>query len=171
MTNTPAEAPVPDRRMDAYYYSFAPTKSAAVDKILGAIACAGKAFHHTNDWADACNPYDDHTGHTPVEWIQNAAIEASAQFTALTAEAERLKNDPAFVEYKRLKAEVESLKTQVATAMSSADAAFTAASERSRSDNERLRAALADVLSYVPHGDMPVTIYDNARAALKEPRT
>jgi hypothetical protein len=33
--------------------------------------------------------------------------------------------------------------------------------------NERLRAALRDVLSYVPHGDMPVTIYDNACAALK----
>jgi hypothetical protein len=32
---------------------------------------------------------------------------------------------------------------------------------------ERLRAALRDVLSYVPHGDMPVTIYDNACAALK----
>jgi hypothetical protein len=33
---------------------------------------------------------------------------------------------------------------------------------------ERLRAALRNVLSYVPHGDMPVTIYDNARAALAE---
>jgi transcriptional accessory protein Tex/SPT6 len=32
---------------------------------------------------------------------------------------------------------------------------------------ERLRAALRDVLSYVPHGDMPVTIYDNARAVLE----
>lgn len=32
---------------------------------------------------------------------------------------------------------------------------------------ERLRAALEDVLSYVPHGDMPVTIYDNARAVLE----
>ena len=31
---------------------------------------------------------------------------------------------------------------------------------------ERLRTALRDVLSYVPHGDMPVTIYDNALAAL-----
>jgi hypothetical protein len=33
--------------------------------------------------------------------------------------------------------------------------------------NERLRAALRDVLSYVPHGNMPVTIYDNARAVLE----
>lgn len=32
---------------------------------------------------------------------------------------------------------------------------------------ERLEKALRDVLSYVPHGDMPVTIYDNARAALE----
>ena len=31
---------------------------------------------------------------------------------------------------------------------------------------ERLRAALEDILSYVPHGDLPVTIYDNALAAL-----
>jgi len=35
-----------------------------------------------------------------------------------------------------------------------------------RAEVARLRAALADVLSYVSHGDMPVTIYDNARAAL-----
>ena len=32
---------------------------------------------------------------------------------------------------------------------------------------EKLEAALRDILSYVPHGDMPVTIYDNARAALE----
>jgi hypothetical protein len=29
-----------------------------------------------------------------------------------------------------------------------------------------LLEALCNVLSYVPHGDMPVTIYDNARAAI-----
>ena len=32
---------------------------------------------------------------------------------------------------------------------------------------ERLRAALRDVLSYVPRGNMPVTIYENARATLE----
>ena len=31
---------------------------------------------------------------------------------------------------------------------------------------ERLRAALRDVLSYIPYGRLPVTIYDNALAAL-----
>ena len=45
---------------------------------------------------------------------------------------------------------------------------LTAEAERLTSDNDRLRAALRNVLSYVPHGDMPVTIYDNARAALAE---
>jgi hypothetical protein len=33
---------------------------------------------------------------------------------------------------------------------------------------ERLRAALEDVLSHTSYGDIPVTIYDNARAALTE---
>jgi hypothetical protein len=33
---------------------------------------------------------------------------------------------------------------------------------------ERLRAALEDVLSHTSYGDIPVTIYDNARAALAE---
>ena len=32
---------------------------------------------------------------------------------------------------------------------------------------ERLRAALRDALSYSTIGDMPVTIYENARAALE----
>jgi hypothetical protein len=33
---------------------------------------------------------------------------------------------------------------------------------------ERLRAALEDVLSHTSYGDIPVTIYDNARAALAQ---
>jgi len=36
-----------------------------------------------------------------------------------------------------------------------------------KAEIERLRAALRDVLSYVPRGNMPVTIYDNARAVLE----
>ena len=34
-------------------------------------------------------------------------------------------------------------------------------------ENERLRAALGDILSYVPHGDLPLNLYDKARAALE----
>jgi len=70
-------------RMDAYYYSFRPTGVPEVDKILSAVACAGKAFHHTGDWYDDADTYPYHTGKTPVEWIQNAASEAAEAFKAL----------------------------------------------------------------------------------------
>jgi peptidyl-tRNA hydrolase len=72
-----------ERRMDAYYYSFDSTGVEVVDKILGAVACAGKAYHHTDDWMEETNPYDDHTGETPVEWIQNAAKEAAVRIEHL----------------------------------------------------------------------------------------
>jgi len=73
-----------ERRMDAYYYGFDKTGVEVVDKILGAVACAGKAYHHTDDWNEKTNfPYDDHTGETPIEWIQNAAKEAAARIEAL----------------------------------------------------------------------------------------
>jgi hypothetical protein len=74
-----------ERRMDAYYYEFEPTKNVAIDKILGAVACAGKAYHHTQDWCDIANQYDDHTGVTPIEWIQNAAFEAADKIERLRA--------------------------------------------------------------------------------------
>ena len=80
-----------ERRMDAYYYDFEFTKNASIDKILGAVACAGKAYHHTQDWCDKTSPYDDHTGETPTEWIQNAALEAADEIDRLRAENERLR--------------------------------------------------------------------------------
>lgn len=83
---TPAEQAA---RMDAYYYGFARTGVEAIDRILSAVACAGKAFHHTEDWNNRVwdgTPEDKHPapyepflrGWTPVEWIQNAAIDAAA---------------------------------------------------------------------------------------------
>jgi len=80
------ESDMSERRMDAYYYDFESTKNAAIDKILGAVACAGKAYHHTQDWCDETSPYDDHTGKTPTEWIQNAAIEAADALAAMQAQ-------------------------------------------------------------------------------------
>jgi hypothetical protein len=74
------------RRMSAYYYSFEATGKDAVDKLLSAVACAGKAFHHTDCWGDDADPGDDHTGECPVAWIQNAADEASAEIERLKAE-------------------------------------------------------------------------------------
>lgn len=73
-------------RMDAYYYNFSPTGVPEIDKILSAVACAGKAFHNTSEWnaeaygGDAPEP---HRGTTPVEWIQNAANEAAQDIRAL----------------------------------------------------------------------------------------
>lgn len=66
-------------RMDAYYYGFAPTGVELIDRILSAVACAGKAFHHTEDWTEeGIRPYEDvFTGDTCVDWIQNAANEAA----------------------------------------------------------------------------------------------
>lgn len=71
-----------EKRMDAYYYSFRPTGCEAIDNILSAIACAGKAFHHTSDWYDDLDPkdYGEHLkGNNPVEWIQNAANDAAKE--------------------------------------------------------------------------------------------
>ena len=64
-------------RMDAYYYGFDPTGVPEIDRILSAVACAGKAFHHTEDWGDVASEYPGHVGKTPVEWIQNAANDAA----------------------------------------------------------------------------------------------
>lgn len=65
-------------RMDAYYYGFTPTGSPEIDLILSAVACAGKAFHHTEDWNDKASAYKGHEGETPIDWIQNAANRAAA---------------------------------------------------------------------------------------------
>ncbi len=80
-----------ERRMDAYYYEFEPTKNVAIDKILGAVGCAGRAYHHTQNWCDIANQYDDHTGVTPIEWIQNAAFEAANEIERLCAREARLR--------------------------------------------------------------------------------
>lgn len=68
----------PSFRMDAYYYGFDPTGVEAIDRILCAVASAGKAYHHTQDW----NEEQDHErenceGKSPVDWIQNAANSAA----------------------------------------------------------------------------------------------
>lgn len=67
-----------DWRMDAYYYSFEPTGVEAIDRILSAVACAGKAFHHTEEWNEEATPREHLRGTTPKEWIQNAANDAAA---------------------------------------------------------------------------------------------
>jgi hypothetical protein len=69
-------------RMDAYYYSFTETGVASVDRILSAVAHAGKACHHTEDWYDKAHPAGHLRGDCPVEWVQNAANDAAAAIRA-----------------------------------------------------------------------------------------
>jgi len=68
--------------MRAYYYGFDPTGIPEIDRILSAVACAGKAFHHTDDWTTEASAYQGHVGDTPVDWIQNAANDAAAAWKA-----------------------------------------------------------------------------------------
>lgn len=84
-----------ERRMEAYYYEFGATGVDAVDKVLSAVACAGKAFHNTAAWCEHTAPYDDHTGACPVEWIQNAAIEAANEIDRLRFENAQLSREHA----------------------------------------------------------------------------
>lgn len=75
--------------MRAYYYGFDATGTKLVDRILSAVACAGKAFHHTESWDDECGAWGPvFRGNTPAEWIQNAANDAAAENARL---AERVR--------------------------------------------------------------------------------
>ena len=72
-----------EMRMEAYYYGFEKTGVPEIDKILSAVACAGKAYHHTESWCDDCYTPEGHTGASPREWIQNAAVSAASKIAAL----------------------------------------------------------------------------------------
>lgn len=69
---------IPDEelRMDAYYYGFHRTGVIEIDRILSAVARAGKAFHLTEDWNEPAYGGDT----SPVDWIQGAANDAAAGF-------------------------------------------------------------------------------------------
>lgn len=73
-------------RMDAYYYGFDATGVTAVDEILSTVACAGKAFHSTEDWQDECRAFAPHcVGNSPVDWMQNAGNRAAEYITKMQA--------------------------------------------------------------------------------------
>ena len=63
----------PEKRMDAYYYSFERTGVGIIDDILSAVAVAGKAYHHTESWSDT----DEYTPVSHTERIQQAAHTAA----------------------------------------------------------------------------------------------
>lgn len=85
-------------RLDAYYYSFDATGEIAVDRVLSAVACAGKAFHNTAPWADeeieSPTRYAEHLrGATCNEWIQNAAADAAAEMVRLRTERDEARRE------------------------------------------------------------------------------
>lgn len=64
-----------DARMDAYYYGFDKTGIGVIDRILSAVAIAGKAYHHTSEWSES--PWGEEDGPSYAERIQIAANEAA----------------------------------------------------------------------------------------------
>ena len=73
-----------DLRMDAYYYFFEPTGVYEIDLILSAVACAGKAYHHTEAWQDETPKYHpDFDGECPQDWIQSTADKAAKMINDL----------------------------------------------------------------------------------------
>jgi len=71
-------------RMNAYYFGFTPTGIPAIDRILSAVACAGKGYHHTEGWTEPGSGWYEHLrGDSYEEMIQNAADDAAALFKSL----------------------------------------------------------------------------------------
>lgn len=72
----------PGGRMDAYYYSLVRTGVPAVDRILSALAWAGRGAHHTEAWVEELD-YEYGPvplGQTFIDVIQAAANEAANDF-------------------------------------------------------------------------------------------
>jgi flagellar biosynthesis/type III secretory pathway protein FliH len=79
-------------QFSAYYYSFTATGNPGVDAVLRAVAKAGKAYHHTERWAD---DYDE-DGPTQADLIQAAADKAASDAEAAIAAAEQRVRDEEF---------------------------------------------------------------------------
>lgn len=67
-------------RFDSYYFGLAPTGVVEIDRILAAIALAGRASHHTDGWSE--NYFD---GPSPAERICDAAEAAAKAFKSRDA--------------------------------------------------------------------------------------
>lgn len=74
-------------RMDAYYYFFDETGCIEIDRVLSAVATAGKSYHHTQDWND------DEYGNSPVYDIQVAAETAADRVKELEEAMKRYIDD------------------------------------------------------------------------------
>ena len=79
-----------NERMDADYYGFELTGVEPIDRILSAVASAGKGYHHTEYWSDEFDGERDippFRGRNYIEWIQNAANDAAQAFRAAISSA------------------------------------------------------------------------------------
>lgn len=76
--------------------------------VLSAVACAGKAFHHTESWNEEIGEMYEHLhGQAPSEWIQNAAQAAADEILRLRALVPTCARGP-----KACDAEIADLKTE-----------------------------------------------------------
>lgn len=75
--------------MQSYYFGFHATGVEPIDRILSELVAAGKAFHHTEWWADdEMNPTDQPTYEQRIRSIHPDAF-TSEKLAALSPEAER----------------------------------------------------------------------------------
>lgn len=81
----------PDRRLNAYYFSFDSTGSPIIDAILSAVAIAGKSHHSTNAWTEDDEWSRWGEGRSLVDVIQAAANEAANKLTAAEAALARVR--------------------------------------------------------------------------------
>ena len=75
MADTDYDPAAEQLRMEAYYYGFEPTGVLIIDRILSAVATAGKRYHNTEAWND---PWDDNEV-PQIDLIQQAAQAAAEQ--------------------------------------------------------------------------------------------
>lgn len=87
-TSTPAQVSnTPALRMNAYYFGFTATGVELVDRVLSAVAHAGKGYHHTESWTEPTENYGPFRGgeYGYAGWIQRAAEDAAQRMTAFEA--------------------------------------------------------------------------------------
>lgn len=94
-SETPATARHTELRMHAYYFGFSPTGIELVDRILSAIAHAGKGYHHTENWTEPTEDWGVFRGgeYGYAGWIQRAAEDAAASQRELLAQARQYLDD------------------------------------------------------------------------------
>lgn len=68
-------------RMEAYFYGFDHTGCHQVDRVLSAVAIAGKMFHYTDGWSEPGS--HSATGQSCIDVIQEEAINAARAFNAV----------------------------------------------------------------------------------------